>query len=180
MDIPYIRIGGRLISTDSEEGKEYLKHERKPNYNPNAPENQYPRMLYQAHKRPDGIVSVNEVSDRVFREKIDGNWVETMGSADAFNRTCQRIVKGPQEEQSALEGGWHRTQQDALESFERKERLRGDAAAHRAHEDRNMSESAKAERKAAEDATPEHVAEVPVARLAKKRSYKRRNSPAAA
>ena len=171
MDIPYIRIGGRLISTDSEEGKEYLKHERKPNYNPNAPENQYPRMLYQAHKRPDGVVSVNEVSD--------GPFGGVMGAADAFNRTCQRIVKGPQEEQSALEGGWHRTQQDALESFERKERLRGDAAAHRAHEDRNMSEPAKAEAKAAEDATPEHVAEVPEARRVK-RTYKRRNAPAAA
>jgi hypothetical protein len=171
VDIPYIRIGGRLISTDSEEGKEYLKWERKPNYNPNAPENQFPRMLYQAHKRPDGIVSVNEVSDVPFGG--------TMGGADAFNRTCQRIVKGPQEEQAALEGGWHRTQQDALESFERKERLRGDAAAHGAHEDRNMSDLAKAEKKAAEDATPEHVAEVPEKRRVK-RTYKRRNAPAAA
>jgi len=170
MDIPYIRIGGRLISTDSEEGKEYLKWERKPNYNPNAPENQFPRMLYQAHKRPDGVVSVNEVSDSIFGG--------TMGSADAFNRTCQRIVKSPQEQQSALERGWHRTQQDALESFERGEVLKGDAAAHRAYEDRNLSEPAKAEVKAAEDATPEHVAEV-AEKPRVKRPYKRRNAAAA-
>jgi hypothetical protein len=170
MDIPFIRIGGRLISTDSEEGKEYLKWERKPNYNPNAPENQFPRMLYRANKRPDGVVSVNEVSD--------GPFGGAMGSADAFNRTCQRIVKGPQEEQSALEGGWHRTQQDALESFERRERLKADTAAHGAYEDRNLSEKAKAERKVAEDATPEHVAEVPEKPKAK-RKYTRRNAAAA-
>src|SRR3972149_3806621 len=97
MDIPFIRIGGRLISTDSEEGKEDPKHERKSNYNPIAPENQYPRMLYQAHKRPDGVVSVNEVSD--------GPFGGVMGAADAFNRQCQRIVKGPQEGQAGLGGG---------------------------------------------------------------------------
>jgi hypothetical protein len=171
MDIPYIRIGGRLVSTDSEEGKEYLKWERKPDYNPNAPENQFPKMLYQAHKRPDGVVSVNEVTDVPFGG--------VMGAAENFNRQCQRIVKGPQEMQAAFEGGWHATQGEALEAFERNERLRGDTAAHGAYEDRNLSELAKAERKAAEDATPEHVAEVPEKRRAK-RTYKRRNAPAAA
>lgn len=170
MDIPYIRIGGRLISTDSEEGKEYLKWERRPDYNPNAPENQFPKMLYRASKRPDGVVSVNEVSD--------GPFGGAAGAADSFNRGCQRIVKGPQEMQSALEGGWHQTQQDALESYERKERLRSDAAAHRAYEDRNLSEKARAEMGTAEAATPEHVAEVSEKPRAK-RLYKRRNVAAA-
>jgi hypothetical protein len=56
----FIKIGGRLISVESEEGKEYLKWERKPNYNPDAPENRFPRMLYMANRRPDGVVSVGE------------------------------------------------------------------------------------------------------------------------
>lgn len=170
MDIPYIRVGGRLVSTDSEEGKEYLKWERKPNYNPNAPENQFPRMLYRAMKRPDGVVSVNEVHD--------GPLGGVMGAAENFNRQCQKIVKNEQEMQAAFESGWHPTQGAALEAFEAMERDRGDMAAHRAYEDRNMGDLAQAERKAAEDATPEHVAEVREKPKAK-RSYKRRDAAAA-
>lgn len=165
MDVPFIRIGGRLISTESEEGKEYLRWERKPDYNPNAPENQYPRMLYRANKRPDGVVSVNDVSDSMFGGQA--------GTAEAFNRGCQRIVANEREEQAALESGWRRTQQDALESYERKERGLGDAAAHRAYEDRNMSEAAKAEVKAAEVETPAHVAEVPEARRWKRKPQRK-------
>ena len=101
-----------------------------------------------------------------------------IGAAESFNRGCQRIVNSPQELQAARESGWHVTQAEALEAFERRERSKADMAAHRAYEDRNMSESAKAEIKAAEDATPEHVAEVPEAPRAK-RKYTRRNAAAA-
>jgi len=149
----FIKIGGRLISTDSEEGKEYLKWERKPNYNPDAPENRYPRMLYMAQRRPDGVVSVGEPDDHAFSN--------ITGAGEQFNRRCQLTVQSEQEESRALERGWRRSAQEALERFGSKEKLISDSAAHRAYEDRNMSEQAKAEVAAVEAQTVEHVAEVP-------------------
>ena len=153
METGFIKIGGRLISTESEEGKEYLKWERKPNYNPDAPENRYPRMLYMAQRRPDGVVSVGEPDDHAFSN--------VTGAGEQFNRRCQLIVRGEQEETAALERGWRRSATEALERFESKEKHIADAAAHRSYEDRNMGEKAKAEVAAAEAETVEHVAEVP-------------------
>jgi len=142
-----------LITPESELGKELAKHERPANYNPDAPENQFPRMLYMANKRPDGVVSVNEISDAPFGG--------VTGASEGFNRTCQKIVKTEAECIKAMEQGWRKTQAEAIERHEAKSKSIADAAAHRAYEDRNMSEAAVAEAKAAEAETVEHVAEVP-------------------
>jgi hypothetical protein len=74
------------------------------------------------------------------------------------------IVRSEQEETASLERGWRRTAQEAKERFEGKEKHISDAAAHRAFEDRNMSEKARAEVAAVEAETVEHVAEVPIKR----------------
>lgn len=134
-------------------GKELAKWQRPANYNPDAPENQFPRMLYLAQKRPDGVVSVNETSD--------APWNNITGSADQFNRTCQRIVKTEAECIRAMEQGWRKTQAEAMVRHESKEKHVADSAAHRAYEDRNMSDAAKAEVAQIEAETVEHVAEVP-------------------
>lgn len=143
-----------IITPESDLGKE-LARWNKP-YDPSDPRNQFPKMLYQAVKRKDGTPSVGEVDDST----CGG----TTGAAEAFNRRCQLIVKSEQEEREALGRGWRLSPADALARFEEKERSIANAAAHRAYEDRNMSDAAKAEAAAADAATEEHLPEVPVKR----------------
>lgn len=136
-----------VITPESELGKELAKWNKPYVYS------EYPRMLYMARRRPDGVVSVLEVDDKVF----GGN----PGTAEKFNATCQLIVKNDEELRNAMDRGWRMSMQEALERHEAKEKAIAEAAAVRAHEDQKMSEAAKAEAAAAEAATIEHVAEVP-------------------
>jgi hypothetical protein len=140
-----------VINPESEYGLELAK------WNVKRPWTQFPRMLYMAHKRPDGIVSVCETNDALFTL----NGVARPGAAESYNATCQLTVRNEAEQIRAFEQGWRPSPKEALERFEAKERSVGDVAAHRAYEDRNMSDAAKAEAKAVEDSTPDHVAEVP-------------------
>jgi hypothetical protein len=96
---------------------------------------QFPQMLYMGRERPDGVIELDA-------------------------RT--KIVSNANELQAALEGGWRERPDEAIELVKAKLRRQSDAAAHRAYEDRNMSDAAKAEIAAAEAATPEQLAEVPV------------------
>ena len=134
---------------ESEIGKELAKWEKKPEGHPRP----FPKMLYKANKRPDGILSVCEAEDSVFNGQL--------GAAEAFNRKCQRVVENEQELSEALERGWRQTIPEAMDFIEAKEKIISDAAAHRNYEDRNMSEAAKAEAKAVEESTELHVPEIP-------------------
>ena len=149
-----------VINPESEYGKELAK------WNAKRPYSAFPRMLYMARKRPDGVVSVCETDDTLFAGR---NNVVNPGAAEAFNGTCQKTVGNEAEQSIALEQGWRPTPKDALDRFEAKERSVGDAAAHRAFEDRNMSDAAKAEAKAVDASTPDHVAEIPVKRRGRPR-----------
>ncbi len=120
-------------------------------------------MLYRARKRPDGVVSALETNDAV----LGGN----PGAAESFTTSCQMTVNDETELTRALEMGWCHSPTDAMDSFAEKEKFLSTAAAHRHHEDRNMGDLAKAEAAAADDLTPEHVAEVPRKRV------KRRGRP---
>lgn len=135
------------ISPESELGKEMAKWEKPYRYEP------FPKMLYRANRRPDGKPSVNESDDRLF-----GN---QPGAAELFSNTCQMTVYSESELTKYLEMGWRDHPKTAMEFFEEKEKAVGNAAAHRAFEDRKLSEKAQAEIKAAEDATAEHVPEIP-------------------
>ena len=117
----------------------------------------YPRMLYMAKRRADGIIALGD--PRMLAETGD----------DSFARSCQRIVHSEAEEIEAREQGWREDPKEAIKRIEAKDRLLSDAAAHRAYEDRNMSDAAKAEAAAAEEDTALHVAEIPEKPLAKKR-----------
>ena len=139
-----------VITPESQLGIELAK------WNAPKPPTYFPTMLYMAQKRPDGIYSVHEVADGIFGG--------TTGAAEQFNSRCQKIVQTEQERALWIERGWRPTPQEALERLEAKERSIADAAAHRAYEDRNVSEKAQAEVAVAEAETPEHVAEVPVKR----------------
>lgn len=150
---------GVVISPDSELGKELAKW-NKP-HDIRDPHNHFPRMLYMAQTRPDGVSSVCETNDDVFAGKP--------GAAEAFNGRCQRIVQSEQEERIAEEQGWRHSPAEAMERHESKEKSIADAAAHRAYEDRNMSDAAKVEIAAAEAETAGHVPEVK-----QKRKYTKR------
>lgn len=146
-----------VILPESELGKEYAKWNKPWRYE------EFPRLLYKAKKRPDGRVSVAETDDKLF----GGN----PGAAEQWTRGCYMEVGDEYELQKALELGWRKTQKEALEHFEAKERALGEAAAVRAWEDRNMSEGAKAEAAVVEAETFEHVAEIP------RQPIKRRGRP---
>lgn len=127
-----------VITPESELGKEMSRWERPYVYSA------FPKMLYMAHRRADGVVSVGEPND------------------DSFTRGCQRTVASEQEMQQALEEGWRKTPQEALERHEGKSKAIADAAAHRNYEDRNMSDAAKEEAEELdEEAGMEHVPEIP-------------------
>lgn len=139
-----------VITPESAMGQELAKWNRPYTFQP------FPMMLYKAQDRPDGIPSVGEYLDSVFGG--------VLGAAEAFTNRCQKIVQNEQELAAALEMGWRKTQKEAMALREAKDCARSTAAAHRAYEDRNMSEAAQAEARAVEQSTEHHVAEVPVKR----------------
>ena len=149
---------GVIITSSSDYGKELAKWEMFPQPwapSPGRPfmQREFPLMLYRAVVRFDGKVSVGEGDDRTFGG--------APGSAEQFTRQCQRIVNDESELEIAKSEGWRRTQKEALEHHEKQQKFVETAAAHRAYEDRGMSEKAKKEAAEADAAVPTHVAEVP-------------------
>lgn len=129
-----------VISPDSEYGKEMAKWNKPYVYVA------YPKMMYKARRRPDGVVSVSEPSNSA--------------EAEAFNASCQRVVGDEDEKRRAAGDGWCDTPTLALERFHGRDKFLSNAAAHRAYEDRNMGELAQAEIAVADAETSEHVAEI--------------------
>ena len=103
----------------------------------------FPQMLYQARKPASG-----------------GPYICADPRDESFSRSCQREVGNEAELEKAVREGWH---EDATEAVAYMQGLDDDiakAAAHRAHEDRNMSEKARDEAEAADAATADHVPEI--------------------
>jgi hypothetical protein len=156
---------GVIITEESALGQEMAKWEQfhtkyGPPGNPYRYQ-EYPRMLYKAQKRPDGKVLCMDSAPHRYAFLDDATYMRAVDAAEVFTRQCQRIVNSDSERADAEREGWCVTAQAALEYHEKLEQAIGDAAAHRAYEDRLMSDRAKAEAKAADDATHEHVPEVP-------------------
>ena len=150
---------GLVILPESDLGKELAKWNQ-PFYDPTK--HPFPAMMYVARRRPDGVVAVYETDDRLFGGQA--------GTAERWTMQNCLTVNDEHEMQRALERGYRKTPQEALACFESKEKYIADSAAHRAYEDRNMSEKAKAEIKEAEDAAGmDHVPEIPEKRKSKKR-----------
>lgn len=134
----------------TEYGKELAK------WNVKRPYAEYPKMMFRARQLPSGKWSCGEVSDSLF------NGVP--GSAEQWTNGCQLVVHSDAERDRAMGDGWRDHPKDALEHQEALQRAIADAAAERAYADRNMSEKAKAEAKAVDDAHFEHVAAIPEAK----------------
>jgi len=147
-----------IVTSESDYGKELAKWEQ-PNYDPKA--HSFPMMVYKAQRRPDGVPTVSETNDELFGGQP--------GAAELFSTSCQLIVNDEREETRAIEMGWRRGPKEAMEFFEEREKALAASAAHRAHDDKNMSDKAKAEAAAVEASTVEHVAEVPRKKVRRRR-----------
>jgi uncharacterized membrane-anchored protein len=121
---------------------------------------EFPAMVYKA-RRPDsgGPILSNDPRN------------------ESWSAQNQLIVKNERELEKALSDGWRRDPQEAIAHANALEDAISTAAAHRAYEDRNMSERAKAEAKVADEATADHMPEIPEK---PKRKYTRRKPAPAA
>lgn len=149
-------------SEDSFYMKEMSKWDRKKRdggMNANGFE-RFPQMLYKAQLQP--LSNTYEVAMKA--DVISADKTRVILSAEEFNLTCQLIVKDEREYEQARDNGWRDSQKEAMAYHESLQQDIARAAAESAHADRNMGQAAQAERRAHEDSTPGHVAEVPTKR----------------
>jgi len=148
----YIWYDGARISTESQLGKELLKHEKKPDWTPER--NPFPKMLYRAQHRPDGRRSIGEANDSLFGG--------APGAAEQWARRCQLTVYDETEMTKAFESGWRATPQQALDYLEAQDNAKSNITAERHYKDARMSEPAQREAAAADQAAGlKQVPEVP-------------------
>lgn len=120
----------------------------------------FPKMVYRAERwqgNPACMAAPPDENTFTSPNQLS----QAQAAAARFNERCQRIVNNEQELQRALEDNFRESPSEAVEALIAKDRDRSTAAAHRNHEDRNMSEAAKREIAQAVDSAEEHVAEIP-------------------
>lgn len=106
---------------------------------------EFPVMLYKPRRPPSG-------GPYIVINPLDESW--SMAN-------CQ-TAKNEEERQRLLRQGFRQSPQEAIEEANRAEDAVAKAAAHRAHEDRNMSELAQREiAQAVEESGMAHDAEIP-------------------
>jgi len=169
-DPNYNREGGVVPVPGSNLAKEMSKFEQFPSkwtHGTAGPGNPYvyrpfPKMLYRA-ERVDGQIKCGAAPPDPYAQWRDHRELErAQEAAERFTEKCQRIVRDEVEMSRAFEDGWRNSPQEAIDFVKGRDRAVSDATAHREFEDRNMSDAAKAEIRAAKDAVGgEHVPEVP-------------------
>ncbi len=121
---------------------------------------EYPKLLYKAKKKPNGSMSVGDVTPNAMDfERMDQYERATL-YVESFNRSCQKLVRSEDEERSAKREGWCVTQTEALDRAEALEVDMARASAEAIAASKRMSPKAQEEFKAAEDATSDHVTDV--------------------
>lgn len=160
--------GGIVINPHSALGKELRRWEQHRTElvprgtNPGNPYvfRPYPKMLYRAQQSGSGKVYClmppphpygydrPELYDRAVMEK------------EAFDKSCQCIVRDEAEELIKRGQGWAESPAAALELYEREQQAIGNAAAEAAYAAQRMSATAQAEFAAAGEQTHEHVTDV--------------------
>jgi len=105
---------------------------------------EFPRMLYKAQRKEDGApLRCNDPND------------------ERFSASCQLTVNNEFEFERATRDGWRKSPAEAMAYVEEQGDIKALAAAHRAFEDKRLSEKAQAEAKAADESTADHLAEIP-------------------
>lgn len=161
---------GVVINYESELGKELLKWEMFPKHmadgtvlqpgNPYNPNRQYPKMLYKAQPFRTGKTLVAAPPVSPFGWTDPNQYQQALIEAEAFTKSCQRIVKDDSEHAIAKGQGWCETQPAALEQHEAELNAIAQQAAEAAHAAQRMSEGARAEFDAAVDASEHQVSDV--------------------
>jgi len=163
-----VRYGNLDISIATPMGKYLLELERKPNAGPQP----YPTMVYKAFKGTDGVIRCMDTDPHQSMFLTQDQYRQASEKVALFNRSCQKICMDEVEHKQALSEGWRDSPKEAEEAQWGYEKDIAKAAAHRAYEDRNRSEKAKAEIKAVEDSTPNILGEIPSAPTVKKVHWK--------
>jgi hypothetical protein len=114
----------------------------------------FPMMVYKP--QPNPLSGKYEVA--ISQDVISLDKTVVLLDAEAFNTSCQMVVGNEEELDRAKRGGWRES--EAMKYHEDELTRLATEAAHRNHDDRNMSEAAKAEAKKVEDSTPSQVAEI--------------------
>jgi len=119
----------------------------------------FPAMLYRAQLR-NGKATCMAPPVSVYGWADQAQYGQACLEADSFTKSCQRIVRDEAEERRALSDGWRPTPALALAELEAQQQRIGNAAAEAAYAAQRMTATAKAELKAAEEATSDHVTDV--------------------
>lgn len=166
-DPRYNAEGGIAVVPGSAAQKEYAKFEQFPHSkwafgNPGNPyvKREFPKMVYRAERR-NGKIMCMETEPDVYEYKDDRAYRFARESAERFTRECQRIVNDEVELSHAFEDGFRLSPKEAIEHAHKREDQYSQEIAHRNHDDRNLSEKAKAEIKEVTALVGEPVPEVP-------------------
>jgi hypothetical protein len=155
----------------SNPGNPYIKG----NTNPIGPDGrgaagaEYPKMLYRAHRAPNGKLATMLAAPSNFGFRDKGEWELAQEQVRVFNESCQKTVRNEDEELKARGFGWRPTQAEALELGQAEQDNLGNERAERDYRDRNMSEKAKAEVEKFDASNFGHHPEVPEQPKARKK-----------
>jgi hypothetical protein len=120
----------------------------------------YPKMLYRAQKNFAGKTVVMQPMPEAWHYASVPEYERACLEVETLNRRGQLIVDSEEKERIAAGQGWCVTQADAIEQAEREEQAIAQAAGEAAYAASRMSEKARAELKAADEVTHEHVVDV--------------------
>jgi len=175
----YNREPGIVISPGSNAAKEYSKFEQFPSkwtagYPPGNPYvyRPYPKMLYRAQDYHGKVCCMAARPDEgEFRDPRE--YERAVDSAERFTQRCQMIVNDERERSIAMEQGWRESPDDAVAFVKSRNEGIARAAAERNYEVERMSEKARAEMRAAEQANDgRHLEVMPEAKRRRGRPRK--------
>lgn len=131
----------------------------------------FPKMLYHAERVNGAPVCMGAPPDP-YNPAYSTNpalFERDVLAAQRFTEKCQRIVNDEREFQKAMEGGWRESPEDAVAFLIQRDKNTSKLDAHREYEDRNLSDSAKAEIMAEREARGgDPIAEMPEKRRGRK------------
>lgn len=167
----------RVVTPDSDEGKELIKWEQHPQhwngttYQPGNPYvfRPYPRMVYRATTKENGKVVCMEAPPQPDAYEKPHEFDRAQRLHDQLQKACYQIVADEGAHLVAKGQGWCDSIPDALAAYEARQVAIGDATAARNFTDQRMSGRAREEARQADEATHEHVPDVPAPKLKPKR-----------
>lgn len=144
-----------ILNPESELGKEMAKWEKPYQFQ------RFPAMLYKAQKKANGkVASIDAYPD--LNAGLNAQVYERACFAvDTFNMQNQRIAQNEYEERQLKNDGWKDSPTEAVAAIEAIEQSIGRAAAEANFVAQSMTQRAQAELQTANDATHEHVTDVP-------------------